>query len=378
MLLENIDEDTDMQRIALFIPSLQGGGAERVMVTLANEFVGRGFVVDLILATAAGPYLSAVLPAVNIHDLGVSRVVKSLFPLIDYLKRYRPRALMSFMGHANIIAILAGKLSATGVRVVVSERSLVSGEQRVAKGFGANAALFLVRYLYGIADSVCSVSDGASRDLERFAHLRYGSVRTIYNPFDLHQIAERAAEPISHSWLTSKDSPVVLAVGRLNEAKGFDVLLEAFCILRQSRRARLMILGEGELRADLERLSNRLNIDPADFQMPGFSSNPYAWMASCSVFVLSSRREALPGVLIEAMACGAAIVSTDCDSGPNEILVGGKFGQLVPVGDAQALAKAINAVLNALPSELPNVRARAIDFKKETAVDSYLELLGLQ
>jgi glycosyltransferase involved in cell wall biosynthesis len=139
-----------------------------------------------------------------------------------------------------------------------------------------------------------------------------------------------------------------------------------------------MILGEGELRADLERLSNRLNIDPADFQMPGFSSNPYAWMASCSVFVLSSRREALPGVLIEAMACGAAIVSTDCDSGPNEILVGGKFGQLVPVGDAQALAKAINAVLNALPSELPNVRARAIDFKKETAVDSYLELLGLQ
>lgn len=348
------------------------------MVTLANEFARRGFLVDLVLAAAAGPYLSAVAPAVTIHDLGASRVAASLFPLIRYLRRYRPRALMSFMGHANVIAILAGKLSATGIRVVVSEHSFISGEHRVAKGFGTRAAFLLVRLLYGIADAVCSVSEGASRDLERFASLKHGSVQTIYNPFDLQRIAEQAAEPVSHPWFTSKEIPLILGVGRLNEAKSFDVLLEAFYSLRIRRPARLVILGEGELRADLERLATRLNIGPADFQMPGFASNPYALMARCSVFVLSSRREALPGVLIEAMACGAAIVSTDCESGPNEILADGKFGQLVPVGDAQALAEAINAALDAAPSERPNVKARSADFNKETAVNSYLEVLGLQ
>jgi glycosyltransferase involved in cell wall biosynthesis len=260
----------------------------------------------------------------------------------------------------------------------VSERSFISGEHRIAKGLSTKATFLLVRLLYGIADAVCSVSEGASRDLERFARLKHGSVRTIYNPFDLHRIAEQAAEPVSHPWFTSKELPVILAVGRLNEAKSFDVLLEAFCILRISRPVRLVILGEGDLRADLERLATRLNISPDDFQMPGFVSNPYAWMAGCSVFVLSSRREALPGVLIEAMACGAAIVSTDCESGPNEILVAGKFGQLVPVGDAQALAKSINTVLDTAPSKYPDVKTRSLDFNKEKAVDLFLELLGLQ
>lgn len=378
MIPTTIGADADIKRIALFLPSLQGGGAERVMVTLANEFARRGLLVDLVLSAAAGPYLSAVAPSVTIHDLGASRVAKSLFPLIRYLRSYRPQALMSFMGHANVIAILAGKLSATGIRVVVSEHSFISGEHRVAKGFGTKFAFVLVRLLYGIADAVCSVSEGASRDLERFARLKHGSVRTIYNPFDLNLITEQAAEPVSHPWFTTKELPVILAVGRLNEAKSFDVLLEAFYILRRSRPARLVILGEGELRADLERLATRLNIGPDDFQMPGFASNPYAWMAGCSVFVLSSRREALPGVLIEAMACGSLIVSTDCESGPNEILANGKFGQLVPVGDPQALAKAINTVLDAAPSERPDVKTRAMDFNKETAVDSYLELLGLQ
>lgn len=264
------------KQIALFLPSLHGGGAERVMVTLANEFASRGFVVDLVLASAVGPYLSDVSPAVTIHGLGASRVAKSLFPLIKYLRRYRPEALLSFMGHANVIAILAGKLSTTGTRVVVSEHSFVSGEYRAAKGLGTWAVFKLMPFLYPLADAVCSVSEGASNDIERFARLKRGSVRTIFNPIDLVRIAELSSEPLSHPWLTSKEIPVILAVGRLNEAKDFHVLLEAFCAVRRIKPARLMILGEGELRSDLTLLATSLNLGSSDFQMPGFAANPYA------------------------------------------------------------------------------------------------------
>lgn len=367
----------NQERIALFLPSLEGGGAEKVMVTLANEFACRGFLVDLVVASAIGPYLSMLDPTVNIHDLRVPRVYKSLFPLIKYLRRFRPRALLSFMGYANAIAILACKLSAVGTRIVVSEHSFISGEQQLSNGLRAKISFLLIKQLYGIAHAVCSVSEGASRDLEKFVGLKRGSVRTIYNPFDLERIAEQAAETINHPWVKAKDLPIILSVGRLNEAKSFHVLLQAFSYVRLNRRVRLVILGEGELRHDLECLADKLKINSDDFQMPGFVSNPYAWMANCSVFVLSSRREALPGVLIEAMACGSAIVSTNCESGPNEILVDGEFGQLVPVGDAQALAKAINAALDADPSERPNVKARSLAFDKQRAVDSYLDLLGL-
>ncbi len=347
------------------------------MVALANGFASRGFDVDLVLAAAVGPYLADLSPSVKLYDLGAARVGRSLFPLIRYLWVRRPAVMLSFMGHANVIAIMAAKLSMTGVRVVVSEHSSITGEYDVATGFSERAVFKLIPFLYPRADAVCSVSEGAARDLERFVRLNTGVVRTIHNPFDLDRIAERAAETVCHPWITSGDMPVILAVGRLHEVKGFEVLLEALHSLRKKRPVRLMILGEGEMRSDLEEFAARLGLGPNDFQMPGFAANPYAWMSVCSVFVLSSRREALPGVVIEAMACGAPIVSTDCVSGPSEILVGGLFGTLVPVGDVEALAEGIDRVLQTPRSALPDVKARAADFGQEASVDSYLDLFGL-
>lgn len=170
---------------------------------------------------------------------------------------------------------------------------------------------------------------------------------------------------------------MIISIGRLNEAKNFDVLIRAFAELRKQRAVRLVILGEGELRGILNNLLSELGLDNSAVSMPGFVTNPYAWLARCSLFVLSSRREGLPGALIEAMACGVPVVSTNCLSGPAEILEGGRWGRLVPVGDENALAQAMAEVLDTPSADLPDVRRRAADFEQEAAVDAYLDLLGL-
>jgi glycosyltransferase involved in cell wall biosynthesis len=366
-----------VKRVTIFLPSLNGGGAERVMVTLANAIAARGYKVDLVLATAKGPYLKDVSPAVRIVDLGASRVIKALLPLIRYLRRERPQAMLSAMGHANVVALLARKLARVPTRVVVSERGFISGECALARGVAARFNFWLIPLLYQGADGVCTVSQAAAQDLAVFTNLPVQRIQAIYNPFDLSKIAQLAAEPLDHPWLQPGQPPLLLAIGRMNEAKDFPVLIRAFAQLRKHRAVRLVILGEGELRPELERLLADLDLSADAVQMPGFVANPYAWMARCSLFVLSSRREGLPGALIEAMACGAPVVSTNCLSGPDEILEGGRWGQLVPVGDVSALAQAMAATLDLPSAARPDVRLRAADFEQERAVDAYLRILGL-
>ena len=347
------------------------------MVTLANAIGARGFKVDLVLAAAKGPYLKDISSAVRVVDLQSGRVIKALMPLTRYLRRERPAAMLSAMGHANVVALLACKLARVPTRVVVSERGLISGEHAIAKGIAANLNYRLIRLLYPAADGVCAVSQAASQDLAAFVRLPLQRVQTLYNPFDLARIVQRAAEPLDHAWLQSGQPPVMLAIGRLNEAKDFSVLIRAFAQLRQQRMARLLILGEGEMRPTLEAQLTRLGLDEDSVQLPGFVANPYAWLARCNLFVLSSRREGLPGALIEAMACGAPVVSTNCLSGPDEILEGGRWGRLVPVGDVDALAQAMGATLDTPKDHLPDVRLRAADFEQERAVDAYLKILGM-
>lgn len=363
--------------ISIFIPTLNGGGAERVMVTLANAFAARGLKVDLVLAKAVGPYLRDVMPAVRVIDLNGGRVVKVLVPLARYLRRERPMAMLSAMGHANVVALLARKIARVPVHLVVSDRGFISGEHAIAKGAVPHLTYSLIRLLYPTADGICAVSHAAAADLAAFARLPLQRVQTIYNPFELSRIAQLAVEEVAHPWFEPGQPPVLLAMGRMNEAKDFPVLIRAFAQLRQHRAARLLILGEGELRVELESLLLQENLGPDLVQLPGFVPNPYGFLSRCSAFVLSSRREGLPGALIEAMACGAPVISTNCLSGPDEILEGGRWGQLVPVGDVDALARAMAATLDMPLAERPNVRERAADFEQERAVDAYLRLLGM-
>jgi glycosyltransferase involved in cell wall biosynthesis len=364
-------------QIAIFLPSLCGGGAERVMVTLANALSERGYVVDLVLAAAEGPYLADVAPTVRIIDLKAGRVLKALLPLAAYLRKQRPESLLAAMTHANVIALAARMLARAPVRLLVTEHSTISVDCRRARGWVAGCLYAVSPKLYPRADGIVAVSQAAASDLVQFAALPATAVKAIYNPFDLPRIRSLAAEPTGHPWLAPGQPPVVLAAGRLIEQKDFHSLLSAFAQLRVTRKARLLILGEGELRSELEMQVTSLGLTAEEVQMPGFVANPFAYMAACAVFVLSSRLEGLSSVLIEAMAAGAPVVSTDCPSGPSEILEGGRWGTLVPVGDAEALAGAIDHALSMPRSELPQVQARAAYFDQAKAVDAYLAALGL-
>jgi len=365
------------KRIALYLPSLSGGGAERVMVDIANGIAARGFHVDLVVAKAYGPYLRAVSPLVRLVDLNAGRVSKSLWPLVRYLQRECPVAMLAAMNYSNVIAILARILARTGTRLIVSERTHIGVESSRAVGFIPQFVYTLVKQLYSKADLVTAVSQGAATSLECFARLPEKSVRVLYNPFDLDRIQALACEPVPHPWLVPGSPPVVIAIGRFASEKNFEGLIRAFAASRHRHQARLLILGDGKLRSELESTAANCGLSECDLQMPGYASNPYAYLSRSALFVLSSSWEGLPGVLIEAMACGVPVISTDCPSGPREILEDGYWGRLISVDDELALAEAIDQVLATPRSTLPDVRRRARDFEQDKAIDAYLEAFGL-
>jgi glycosyltransferase involved in cell wall biosynthesis len=365
------------QRIAIVLPTLSGGGAERVMVTLANLFAARGYMVDLVVVMAKGPFLSNVSPTVRVVDFKKGRVISSLFPLMLYLRTARPDATLSVMTHTNIVAIMARWLSRSTTRLVISERSSITFDVSRDKKLLGRILYFLVPLLYRYNNAIVSVSHAAAADLVRYARLSSDAVAVIYNPFELDRIWSMAQEPVLHPWLAPGQPPVILAIGRLDEAKDFATLIHAFAKLRIKYASRLLILGEGELRANLEALITNCNLTDEHVLLPGFVNNPFSYMARCSMFVLSSKYEGLPGVLIEAMACGAPVISTDCCSGPHEILEGGRWGRLVPVNDAEALTTAMAEVFDTPHEQLPDVRLRASNFESERAVDAYLKVMRL-
>jgi glycosyltransferase involved in cell wall biosynthesis len=233
----------------------------------------------------------------------------------------------------------------------------------------------LMRFTYPWADQIVAVSQGVAEDLMRHIPLARERVATIYNPVVDERMRDLAQATPVHPWLCSGPVPVVLGVGRLIAQKDFATLIDAFAQLRRQRKLRLLILGEGELRASLLAQAAQLGV-AEDVALPGFEANPFAAMRAASVFVLSSRFEGLPGVLIQAMACGARVVSTDCPSGPREVLEDGRWGALVPVGDARALAAAIAQTLDA--PRPPKARERAAAFTERQAIERYAQVLGLQ
>jgi glycosyltransferase involved in cell wall biosynthesis len=362
------------KRLSIFLPSLAGGGAERAICGIANGLAARGVDTTLVLGMAQGPYMDIVHPAVRVVDLGAPSTLQALPRLARHLHRTRPASLLAAMSHANVVAALAHRLSASQARLVLSERVNLSSVFDAHRELRTRATLALMRRTYPWADHVVAVSEGVAQDLTRHVAVPPHRVVTIYNPVvDEHLLAQAAAAP-AHPWLASGSVPVVLAAGRLIAQKDFATLIDAFAKLRQGRRARLLILGEGELRAPLMAQAARLGV-AEDVALPGFEPNPFAAMRAASVFVLSSRFEGLPGVLIQAMACGARVVSTDCPSGPREVLEGGRWGALVPVGDAARLASAIAAALD--DAHPPEVRLRAGFFSAQAAVDAYAKVLGL-
>jgi glycosyltransferase involved in cell wall biosynthesis len=331
-------------RTAIFMPALLGGGGERSMLNLARGLADHGLGVDLVLAQATGPFLAEVPKSVRVLDLKVSRTLTSLPALVRYFRRERPAAMLSVFGYSNVVALCAWRMSGVATRLFVNEQNTVSLEAGNALSLRGRLTPLLMKRLYPWATGIVVVSEGVRDDLARLTSIPRERIRVIYNPVMRDEMLEGARAPLEHPWFGPGQPPVILAVGRLHPQKDYPTLLQAFARLRQRRPARLLILGEGKERPALEGMVKALGIEQ-EASLPGFVMNPYAYMARASVFAMSSRWEGLPTVLIEALCCGTRVVSTDCPSGPREILRDGLHGRLVAVGDVEGLAGAIATTL---------------------------------
>ena len=361
------------QTVTLYLPSLRGGGAERVMLNLARGFAEKGHVVDLVLAKAEGPYLNEVPEGIRVVDLNASRVLKSLPGLTRYLRKERPAVLLSALNHANIIALWAHKMARVSTKIAISVHSTLSISSQKATSIRGRLIPHVIRIFYSWADYIVAVSQGVAEDLAHHANLPRDMIKVIYNPIITPELLEKAKELLNHPWFNNKGLPVILGVGRLNKAKDFPTLIRAFNLVCKQRSVLLLILGEGEERPQLESMISELGLKK-EVMLPGFVDNPFNYMYNSAVLVFSSAWEGLPTALVEAMACGCPVVSTDCPSGPAEILENGKYGLLVPVGDAEALAQNIISVLDKPPDPL-SLQQRAAEFSLDKICRQYLEII---
>lgn len=341
-----------MTRICFFMPDLVGGGAERVTLDLARGLVSLGNDVGLVLAHADGALAadergSSTVP---ITDLGRARTLAALVPLARHLRRERPEVIVAVLSHAGLVAALARLLARSPARLVVMQHNTMTANVRRSPHARDRLVPLLSRILFGGTTVVCAVSQGVAEDFAEVTGLSRDRIEVVPNPIDYAHIDELSQEPLPTGLAPTLGTRLLVAAGRLVEQKDFATLIHAFS--RLPRDCRLLILGEGPQRAALEQLVRDRGLE-GRVLLPGFVANPYPVFRAAEVFVLSSLWEGLPTVLLEVLAFDAAIVSTDCRSGPREILAGDLRGTLVPVGDADALA---TAVARALEDRTPGGR----------------------
>lgn len=403
--------------LAFYIHSVSSGlGAEKVVLNVAAGLAAQGRAVDLLIEDAEGGLGQALPEGVNLVEIGKSKapalpdlfyrlaslalnlvrpvkadpfgrksfrtaVLRFLYKrrpplraLRAYMRKRRPEAIVSFLNYPNVSLLLAAQLGRGDTRIYVNVRNHISSSVIGAKSRRMREMPVLMRNLFQIADGVIAVSDGVASDIAQLTNTPEARVTTILNPVVRPQMLDLAKAPAPHPWLGDDGPPVILAAGKMKPQKDFPMLLKAFARLRGKRPARLIILGEGAGLPDLETLAEELGLR-GDVDFPGYVQNPFAYYRHAAVFVLSSAWEGLPNVLIEAMACGCPVVSTDCPSGPSEILDGGRFGALVPVGDEAALATAIAETLDQkVTRESPADYAQRFSFDR--VVDHYESLLS--
>lgn len=354
----------------VFLQNLAGGGAERVLLALAAGLAGRSVSVQLLLIRAEGAYLRQVPSQLDCSVLGPARTREVLPALVRRLRQQRPRWLVTGLTHVNLVGIAARRLALSDTRALITEHNQIGAGGQVPGGVWARR---LMPLLYPLSDEIVAVSRGVGVDVARAARLSAERVRVIYNPIVSGRIAALAAQGACHPWVANGGPPLVLGVGRLVPQKDFATLLRAFARVRAYRSVRLAILGEGPQRDRLMLLAQELGIHK-DLLLPGFVTNPFAWLGRASLFVLSSAWEGLPTVLIEALACGTPVIATDCPHGPREILENGAVGPLVPVGDSVKMADAIHRMLDA-PIDRSRLLERAAAFHEDRAVETYHQIL---
>jgi glycosyltransferase involved in cell wall biosynthesis len=360
-------------KIAFFIRNLDGGGAQKVIINLIKGLVKQGIVPDLVLTKIEGPFLNLIPKGVRIINLNSKQILPATIPLSRYLKQEQPDVLVANINNSNVAAVMARMLSSVSTRLLLVEHSTFSFDRTIFPLKSKFLLPVLMRLLYPLADTVVAVSNGVARDLETELCFQQGLVKTIYNPIVDDEILAKAKEPLEHPWFQPDEPPVFLTAGRLELQKNISDLIKAFALLRTQRSARLLILGKGSLQNELKSLAEELGVG-SDVSIAGFVANPYAYMSRSAAFVLSSIYEGLPTVLVEAMASGCPVVSTNCPHGPAEILQDNKYGLLVPVNNPIALAEAMQIMMDN-PTNQQLLAQRAKDFTVDRVVEKYLETM---
>lgn len=365
-----------MKRLAVLISLSGEGGVERMVLNLVRVFAGEpGLAVDLVLLREESRHLRDLPPAVHVVRLGVRHSALAVPAIAAYLRRERPDALLAAKDRAGRAALVARRLAGVPTRIVIRLGTTLSEAIKDRSAVARWLRYRPIRALYGLSDGIVAVSEGVAADVVAITGLTRERVHVIRNPVVTAELARLAAEPADHPWLADAAVPVLMGVGRLTRQKDFPTLLRAFALVRQGRAARLLILGEGRDRQALLELARTLGVG-RDVDLPGFQPNPYAWLSRARLFVLSSAWEGSPNALTEAMALGVPVVSTDCRSGPRELLDGGRHGPLAPVGDPVALAAAIGEALDRpLPAEALQAAVREYDAR--ASARRYLDVLGL-
>jgi glycosyltransferase involved in cell wall biosynthesis len=343
------------------------------MLNLAEGLIHSGCLVDIVAAGSSGPLIDDIPDGAVLIDLGSRSVSGSLVGLIRYIKRVKPAAMLSGMAHCNVVALIARSLARSDMRLVVREASTWVLRAGRPLSIGDRAVKFLMKRFYPGAALVIANSAATAADLAGHGVADEKLIRVIHNPIVSGRIFNMQKEDVRHPWLEDNTIPVVIGMGRLDPIKDFETLIGAFGIIRRKREVRLVILGEGPEKERLLGIAAELGVEK-DLYMPGFVTNPHSYLARASVFALSSRWEGFGNVLVEALAAGTPVVSTDCPGGPAEILGSGRYGKLVPIGDAGTMADAIIETLENPPDGDGLIR-RSLDFSIEAVTPRYLEAL---
>lgn len=359
--------------IALFMPSPavhHGGGAEFTMVAIANGLAQRGHRVDFLVNRAGHECWQRLDPDVRLHVLKSPRYVW-LIPLLCYIRKHRPIAVLTSMRSSTVTALTAKRFITRKLRVFARQdyamTAPVSPPSRVA--------MKAVQRLMPVADSIIALGEAMAQDLRQRAPK--ATIQVIPNPIDVDGIIEKSREPVEHAWFADdRETPVIVTATRLSSVKDLPTLLTAFRRVLEQRQARLVILGEGPQLESLNALAAKLDMsDAVDF--PGFDTNPFRYMARADAYALTSITEGFGNAVVEAMACGTTVVSTDCPYGPPEILDNGTFGYLAPVGDAEQVAQQLLKALDN-PIDPAILQKEARRYGQAAVIDAYEQVLGLQ
>ena len=364
------------RRLAILAAFSGQGGVEKMVLNLLEGFAPYDVEVDL-LAIVRKQYRWPEIRNSRVRVISFKSRHSSLAlpEVIGYLRAQRPDVLLAVRDRAIRTAALACRLAGSDVPLFGNLHSLL-GESLAAK----NALqrwwrLWPMKALYRRIDGIIAISEGVAEDIAAVAGVPLDRIKVVRNPVVDARMLAASKDPVAHRWLGDGGGPVVIGAGRLSAEKDFATLIRAFGRLRECLNARLVILGEGRQRPKLERLVADLGLSDC-VDLPGYTDNPYPTMAAADLFVLSSLREGSGNVLTEALALGTPVVATDCPTGPREMLQGGRYGALVPVGDAESLAGAMLQTLGNPPP--PAFLREAVgEYHVEHSARAYLQALNL-